>query len=125
MKNGSADLDEILDFFQTIASLTQPGAFNKSRMGILFVWLNNYYAASEEYIKLCQKEYPQTYEGVEQLHGLFIKLENREYRHTKRKYSDPTPEEIKQFLIDESNCALTEKIDNSLAGAIMQTGGRR
>ncbi len=104
------DLDEILDFFQTIASLIRRGALDKDIVWEYYsYWLNNYYAASEEYIKLCQKEFPQTYEGVELLHKLFVKLENKEYKFTKRKYTDPSPAEIKRFLIDESNLRINRK----------------
>lgn len=106
----SPDLDDILDFFQTIASLTERGALDKNIVWEYYsYWLNNYYAVSKEYIELCQKEFPQTWEGVEWLHKVFIQLENKEYKYTKRKYSDPSPTEIKQFLIDESNLSIARK----------------
>ncbi len=112
------DLDEILDFFQIVGSLTRRGALDKNIVWEYYsYWVNNYYVASEQYIKLCQQEFPQTYEDIVWLHKLFIKLENKEYKFTKRKYSDPSPAALKQFLIDESNLRINKKDKIFVAGA--------
>lgn len=98
-----SELDDILDFFQSISSLTERKALDVIIVWEYFsYWLNNYYELSKEYIIFTQKEYPQTWEGVEALHKMFVKIENKEYRVTKRKYTPPSQAEILRFLKNES-----------------------
>jgi hypothetical protein len=102
------ELDDILDFFQAIASLTERGALDKVIVWEYYsYWLNNYYEISKEYIQLCQRESPYTWEGVEWLHKEFVKIENKD-RHAKKIYTPPSQEELKQFLIAESKLRLSE-----------------
>ena len=102
-KWSSSDLDDILDLFQAVSSLTERGALDKDILWEYYsYWLLNYYEVSKEYIAFIQKEYPQTWESVEWLYKVFVKLENKEYKVTKRKYTVRSQTELIEFLVDES-----------------------
>jgi hypothetical protein len=91
-------VDDVLDFFETIAILTRKGAIDEDLVWhTFFYWIEGYYQAAERYIRTEQREWPTTWEDLTWLYKKLCKIERR-----KEKCSDEdiinSDDELKEFL---------------------------
>lgn len=90
------ELDDILDFFQTIGSLTKKGVIDQTLAWEFFVyWLDFYYVITKEYIEYCNLSNPGTWADLVWLYQKFVKTTIKDQR---KPYVLPTEKEIIDFL---------------------------
>jgi hypothetical protein len=102
------ELDDILDFFQIIASLTYKGILDKNLVWEFYsYWFEFYYTCTKEYISFCNITSQGSWEDLEWLHKTLTRITVRDSR---KSYSPPTPEEIIDFLSNyEGKIKVNEK----------------
>src|SRR5919108_1005734 len=78
-------VDDVLDFFETIAILTRKRALNKELVWhTFFNWIDGYYQAAERYIKTEQREERATWEDLRWLCKKLCKFEKRKEKFQMR-----------------------------------------
>ena len=90
------EVEDILDFFQMIGSLTRKGVIDKTLAWEFYVyWVDFYYIITKEYIEYCNIDNPGTWEDVVWLYKKFVRITVKDQ---KKPYVRPTEKEINYFL---------------------------
>lgn len=98
----TADVNEVLDFFDQIAVLLNRGALDEEMVWHEFYWpMANYWFASQDYIERVQRDDPTAWAD---LGSVLPRLVAIEAQRKKRSTSDaaPSSKEIRDFLTDET-----------------------
>ncbi|GAC1412698.1 MAG: hypothetical protein NVSMB66_2480 [Candidatus Doudnabacteria bacterium] len=78
IKDYKDDIEEILDFFETIGILVKKDALDKDLVfNGFFYWVHGYWIHTEQFVKSEQKKFPTRYKYFIWLHELLIKEERR------------------------------------------------
>jgi hypothetical protein len=94
------ELEDILDFFETVAMFTRKRALNTYMVWHTFdYWIERYYAVAKPYIKERQISEPGTWEDID---WLVVKLEKLRAKKQKTTPIPFTPEALSAFLAEES-----------------------
>ena len=95
----SVELDEVLDFFEVLATLVRKKLFdNDLTSNYFFYWLDCYYILAQDYIAFWRQSWPQVWDDIDWLRRYLIKVENKKANHG---YIAPSPESLQIFLNDE------------------------
>lgn len=93
-------LEDILDFFETIALLVRQNILHEELVWHTFYhWLHYYYCFADGYIKHKQKEEPTVYTDIVWLHDRLYKFELKKDKDATKNES---AQDISEFLVEES-----------------------
>jgi hypothetical protein len=91
-----SEVDDVLDFFETIGMLVQKKALDKEMVWSSFAyWLLRYTAAARKYISESRSADPAVWRNLVYLRNIVDAIETREGG------TQPTPDDIARFLSDE------------------------
>lgn len=98
-------IDDVLDFFDTVGYLVRVGALDKEMAWhTFFHWVRAYWYASKDYVAETRLKEPTVWEDFDQLYHKLMRLEAKKQ---KKRSLDlvPSIEEMKTFLNQEAGCA--------------------
>ncbi len=97
----TADVDAVLEFFETLALLLRREAVDEELAALQFSWpLANYWAASRDYVRPRQGDQPSVWEDVGALMTRLTAVVAQRRRHGVADLQ-PSAEQMRQFLLDE------------------------
>ena len=103
------DMDDLLDFFESLGLLTRRGALDKEMVwNNFFYWAHRYWIAAEDYIAEKQKKDPTEWENFTKLEKDLIKIEKKHGSTYNLKLTKNSPD-IKTFLEEECSPVGTKK----------------
>jgi hypothetical protein len=92
-----AEMEDILDFFETVAMLTRKGALDLYMVWHTFgYWIERYYAIAKPHIAVRQRQEPGVWEDLDWLMPRLMKLQ------AKKGSSNLNDAELARFLQEES-----------------------
>ena len=98
----TADVNEVLDFFDEVALLLQRGALDEEMVWHEFYWpLANYWFASQEYIRQVQRDDPAAWTDLGMAVQRLVAVEARRKRQSTGA-AVPSMKEMRDFLTDET-----------------------
>ena len=90
------EVEDVLDFFEMIGSLTRKRVIDKTLAWEFYVyWLDFYYIITKEYIEYCNVDNPGTWEDLVWLYKKFVQITIKDQG---KPYIPPTHEQIHRFL---------------------------
>ena len=121
MSSPSTDVDDILDFFDTIGLLVRKKALDKEMVWHTFYyWLHRYSILLEDYIAKRRKTSPATWEDMVDLEKAVVSLELK--RCKSKADIEITDDDLKEFLAEE--CSLEAKTANNSIHTDPRSAGR-
>ena len=97
----SDDVDDVLDFFETVGLLVQRGALDAEMVWSSFeYWIRFYTHIADSYIRKTRQEDGATWLNLIELRDTVLRIDARESGGEVRQLS---PEEIEEFLEYEAN----------------------
>ena len=95
-----AEMEDILDFFETIAMLTRKKALDLYMVWHTFdYWMERYYAIAQPYIKARQARDPGVWEDLEWLAPRLAKLQSKKNKGKPVVFTEPA---LSAFMAEES-----------------------
>jgi hypothetical protein len=102
-----AEVEPILDFFETVALLTDRGALDEYMVWhTFFYWINNYYEIAKPQIALKQAEDPAIWADLGKLVGKLRERQRASRSLNSAAAAAPSADEMAAFLLEESAEAL-------------------
>jgi hypothetical protein len=102
LKKSTADLDDMLDFFETIGMLVRRGALDKEMAHeMFFPWIQGYYQAAHFYILSVRKNRSDIWEDLQYLYDETLKIEKQKCR-CPDSILMLSETELKEFLVLEA-----------------------
>jgi len=96
----NTDVEDVLDFFETIGMLTHKGALDEEMVwNTFYYWVIRYWYAAKEYIETKRKEDPSIYSELIYLKERLIDIEKKKHLNAKIEF---TKNEIEEFLTEET-----------------------
>jgi hypothetical protein len=75
-----SDIEDVLDFFESLGLLTRRGALDQEFVySTFFYWLHGYVSKCQDFIAEQRKEYPARYGDLVWLHRKLVAIEERRY----------------------------------------------
>jgi hypothetical protein len=98
----TADVSEVLDFFDELALLVQRGIVDEDMVWFEFYWpMANYWFASQEYVHQTQRDTPGAWAEMGSVMPRLLAIEARRKKRSATA-AVPSPREIHDFLTDET-----------------------
>lgn len=101
----SNEIEDILDFFETIAILVIRRSLDKKMVyWYFYYWIIRYWLISEKYVSIKRKQLgdEDLWTGTEILVKRMIKYEAKQRNKSKKKIILPSKQELRRFLVEES-----------------------
>jgi hypothetical protein len=101
----TADVDEVLDFFDELALLVDRGVLDAEMVCYQFYYpMANYWFASQDYVHEVQREDPEAWRDLDKVMTRLVAIEARRKRRTAPDVV-PSTAQIRDFLMDEQGDA--------------------
>jgi hypothetical protein len=97
----TADVDEVLDFFDELALLVDRGALDAEMVCHQFYYpMANYWFASQDHVHEVQRDDPEAWRDLDKVMARLVAIEARRKRRTAQEVV-PSAAQIRNFLMDE------------------------